>query len=348
MSSKGKIGLIGRVDPERTLFDGQTVKTRMMYQLLCSLYGEQRIQVVDTLDWRHRWLQVFAGTCRCLRDCDRIVILLSRNGRRVLYPCLARTARRKGAKVYQNLIGGRLDDDLDEYPRWAGYLNAFEVNWVESHELVRALSARGVTNAVYLPNFKYLDVPDISDARQYGYDWRFCIFSRVIKEKGVSDAVEAVEVLNREGGEVFSLDIYGPIDDGYRDEFDQLLAVSPHCAYKGSIAPEKSISTVMRYDALLFPTKWVKEGIPGTIIDALSAGVPIIGAKWQYYSEMLEDGATGFGYQFGHNELLDQEIQRFVGLTDDERNAMRHECLRRARAYTPQVVAEEVRRVIGE
>ncbi len=343
-----KIGLIGRVDPKRTLFDGQTVKTRMMYRLLCEMYDAERIEVVDTIDWRHNVLRIVAGTHRCLRECDDIVILLSRNGRKVLYPILARAAQRRGKRIYQNLIGGWLDGDLEQYPQWAGYLNAFTMNWVESHKLVDALVAKGVTNARYLPNFKYLDVPVIPDTREYGSRWRFCVFSRVVREKGIGDAMRAVEDVNGgDGDRTYSLDIYGPVSAGFEEEFDSLLTECPHSRYLGSVAPEESVAIVGGYDALLFPTRWQKEGIPGTIIDALTAGVPVISAHWLYYDELLEDGTTGFGYEFGHNDLLPDVIRRFVGLTDGERNAMRHACLERAKAFTPEAVADEIRREIG-
>jgi glycosyltransferase involved in cell wall biosynthesis len=347
-SEAKKIGLIGRVDPDRTLFDGQTVKTRMMHQLLCEMYGEDRVVVADTIDWRHRAPRILADTRRCLRECDDIVILLSRNGCKALYPVLARAARRRGKRIYQNLIGGHLGKDLGQFPKWRGYLSAFKVNWVESHALVDELASKGVTNAKYLPNFKFLDAADVPSTRTYDSNWSLCIFSRVIREKGVADAMEAVEGLSGDDSGTYSLDIYGPVEGTFQDEFDALLANCPRSRYLGSVSPEESISTIEGYDALLFPTYWYGEGIPGTIIDALAAGVPVIGAHWPYYGEMLEDGVTGFGYEFGRNELLPDAIRRFVGLTDDERNAMRHACLDRSKAYTPETVAGEIRREIGE
>jgi glycosyltransferase involved in cell wall biosynthesis len=170
-----------------------------------------------------------------------------------------------------------------------------------------------------------------------------------MEQKGISDAMRAVEGLNGRGdGRTYSLDVYGPVDGGYKTELDALLRECPHCTYRGSVSASESVGTVAGYDALLFPTKWRPEGIPGTTIDALTAGVPVIGARWQYYGEMLEDGVTGFGYEFGRNDLLPGAIRRFVGLTDAERNAMRCACLERAKAYTPEAVAGEIRREIGE
>ena len=345
MGSVKKIGLIGRLDLECTLFDGQTVKTRMMYRLLCEMYGEGNIVVVDTLDYRHNAARVTAETIRCLLSCKDVFVLLSRNGRKAFFPLLAFAAKHFGTRVYHNLIGGWLAQNLEEQPEQVAQLNTFNVNWVESHLLVDKLAEHGVNNACYLPNFKYLDFAELPEAKTYGQTYRFCTFSRVIEKKGIGDAIAAVEDLRAKGYDC-SLDVYGPIDDEYKAAFENALVACPGTEYKGCVAPEKSIQAIAGYDALLFPTKWRPEGIPGTIIDALSAGVPVIAAKWQYYDEMLEDGVTGYGYEFGRNELLTDEIERFMALGDGA-NGLRRGCLERAKGYSPEVVVGRIREAMA-
>lgn len=337
MGSTKKIGLIGRLDPECELFDGQTVKTRMMYRLLCELYGEENVVVVETKDYRHNAPRVVAQTVRCLLTCRDVFVSLSRNGRKAFFPLLSFAARHLHTRVYHNLIGGWLAQDLEECPKQVSYLNDFRVNWVESHQLVGKLEELGVGNAEFLPNFKYLDGTELPESRYYGPGYRFCTFSRVQELKGIGDAMDIVEKLCS-GGLDCCLDVYGPIDPSYKEEFETALSRCVHVEYKGCVAPEKSVQAIASYDALLFPTKWKLEGIPGTIIDALAAGVPVIAAKWQYYDEMLEDGVTGFGYGFGNNELLADEIKKFIELGNGA-NELRKGCLARAVAYSPEVVS---------
>ena len=346
MDSAKKIGLIGRLDPECTLFDGQTVKTRMMYRLLCEIYGEASIVVVDTLDYRRNAARVTTETIRCLLSCKDVFVLLSRNGRKAFFPLLAFAAKHFGTRVYHNLIGGWLAQNLEEQPKQVSQLNAFKVNWVESHLLVDKLEDHGLRNACYLPNFKYLDWVELPETKSYGPAYRFCTFSRVTEKKGIGDAMAAVEDLRVKGCDC-SLDVYGPIDDEYKVAFEKALTACPGTVYKGCVAPEKSIQAIADYDALLFPTKWRPEGIPGTIIDALSAGVPVIAAKWQYYDEMLEDGVTGFGYEFEHNELLAGCIRQFMAL-GNEANVLRKGCLARAKDYAPDAVAGIIRQAVNE
>ncbi|RDB54698.1 hypothetical protein C1881_10175 [Slackia isoflavoniconvertens] len=340
MGSTKKIGLIGRLDPECELFDGQTVKTRMMYRLLCELYGEENVVVVETKDYRHNAPRVVAQTVRCLLTCRDVFVSLSRNGRKAFFPLLSFAARHLHTRVYHNLIGGWLAQDLEECPQQVSYLNDFRVNWVESHQLVGKLEELGVGNAEFLPNFKYLDGTEVPESRYYGPGYRFCTFSRVQELKGIGDAMDTVEKLCSEGLDC-CLDVYGPIDPSYKEEFETALSRCVHAEYKGCVAPEKSVQAIASYDALLFPTKWKPEGIPGTIIDALAAGVPVIAAKWQYYDEMLEDGVTGFGYGFGNNELLADEIKKFIELGNGA-NELRKGCLARAVAYSPEAVSDVV------
>ena len=336
-----KIGFIGRLDQGCTLFDGQTVKTRMMFRLLCEEYGEENIVVVDTLDYRHNALRVTTKTIRCLFLCKHVFVLLSRNGRKVLFPLLAFAARHIGTNVYHNLIGGRLAKAVQENPGQVRQLNNFKVNWVESALLEKQLCDAGVKNAEFLPNFKYLENAEVQKTKTFGPSYRFCTFSRVHALKGVGDAMATVEQLCAEGYDC-KLDIYGPIDASFEEGFKQKLASCPHCEYVGCVAPEKSAQAISTYDALLFPTEWKAEGMPGTIIDALSAGVPVIGAKWEFYDEMLEDGVTGFGYEFEHNEQLEGCIEEFMALGNDA-NRLREGCLARAKLYTPEVALNIVK-----
>lgn len=336
--SAKKIGLIGRIDSSGMLFDGQTVKTRTIWRMLCERYGEDRIMVVDTTGYKQHPLRVLSQYLRCLRSCDDIVVSLSRNGRKFFFPLLCFASKHLNKRIYHNLIGGWLGRDVREHPKYAKYLDSFVVNWVESVKLADELNALGVKNVEYLPNFKMIEAigsADLSKASTPPY--RVCTFSRVIEQKGILEAIEAIELLNADkSGGPWELDIYGPIDDAFASDFQQALAGKPYVAYRGCVTPEMSVETIHEYWALLFPTKWELEGVPGTIIDALSAGVPIIASHWRYYDEMLADGETGYSFEFGGNvnDLVDA-IGRLKS-ANARLMEMRQNCIKRADSYSPK------------
>lgn len=337
MAKRKRIGIIGRIDPSESMFDGQTVKTRTIWRLMVEYYGAGSVVAVDTLDYKEKPLKVAWNLLHCLVSCRDVVVLLSRGGRNAIFPVLSFAANRFGRNIFHSLIGGWLGRDIDEDERGAlvKYLNSFQVNWVETHELAEALDARGVRNVEYLPNFKLISPISKLPEEPLHSPVRLCTFSRVQERKGISNAIESVDAVNEKYGYlVAKLDIYGPIDADYEHEFWKLLGNNVSSSYEGCVRAEESVSTLSTYDALLFPTEWAMEGIPGTIIDAFHAGLPVIASRWRYYEELLEDGKTGLSYPFEQHEMLEDALLRFLELDAGTVGSMRKECLSRAQRYS--------------
>jgi len=297
-------------------------------------------------------LRLICTFLKALLQNRQIIVMVSDNGRKVLFPMLY-YASKMGKEVYHYAIGGRLANDVREKPNWKKYVSGFESNWMESHELVDNLHRLGVKNACYLPNFKKLDIVyEDMLIREYKAPFHLCTFSRVMEEKGIEDAINAVREINNEyGKELVALDIYGPCDSAYRERLDSLLKEVPYCRYCGSIPSNESVTVLRDYYALLFPTHFLFEGIPGTIIDALSAGIPVIARRWQYCDEMLEHGKNGYIYSFDEPDKLKDMILYAVSHTDEICGMKKH-CINKAREYCEdyvmQFVAEKLRIAKGD
>lgn len=116
--------------------------------------------------------------------------------------------------------------------------------------------------------------------------------------------------------------------------------------YKGCVPAEDSTRILRQYFALLFPTKFPTEGIPGTIIDGYAAGTPVISAKWNSFADVVDDGKTGIGFeQLNINELMD--LLNVVALNPDIINSLRANCLKKAEEFTPSYAKELILRLIG-
>lgn len=343
-----RIGFIGRIDPDETMVDGQTVKTRTLYRYLVRRFGAANIRAVDTLDYRHQGGRVVRELIRCLHACDDVVVLLSSGGRRALFPILWLASQVLGVRVHHDLIGGSLADDVeaDASGRLVRYLNSFEVNWVETRALADRLRALGVRNVSHLPNFKDVDDVDVDPQAPRGRPRRLCTLSRVTPEKGIDNAVRAVAAINGDGPPVVTLDVFGPIEPSYEEHFRRLIDSVPHVRYAGRVPPERAAAAVSGHFALIFPTEWTGEGVPGTIIDAMHAGLPVVAGRWRYYGEMLQDGVTGLSYDFDRPELLEATIRELLALPEAEVVSMRRALLERARAYTPEAVFGEIARTL--
>lgn len=338
MKRTRRIGIVGRIDLSGNLCDGQTVKTRTVYRMLCERYGEERVVSVDTLNYRREPIRVLAEFAACLLLAEDIVVLLSRSGRRFLFPALFVSTKVLHRRIYHNLIGSGLPRDVRQRPALRRYLNSFARNWVESPSIVQELEKLGVDGVEYLPNFKQIVSADLGESYHRTSPVRFCTFSRVNNAKGVGTAVRAISEINsRNRGPSLTLDIYGPIDEDYRQEFVSLTRDVDCVAYKGVVSPEDGVGVLKAYAALLFPTEHPQEGMPGSIIDALYAGLPVLSARWPYYSDMLTDGKTGYSYPQGDPSGLERTIVEFLKASDAEIYAIRRECLRRSERYSAPV-----------
>lgn len=98
-------------------------------------------------------------------------------------------------------------------------------------------------------------------------------------------------LLSMEMGENIRIYVYGRKTDNY---FDSQLSAHPFIHYKGILQPSEVVPVLENSDVLIFPTHYEGEGCPGILVEALSAGLPIIASDWKYNSEFVEHGVNGF------------------------------------------------------
>lgn len=339
-----KIALVGRVATEIELYDGQTVKTRSLYNLLKEIEDIDHVFLVDTYEYKKHFLRVLFQSFNILINCDKIVLSISINGRKFFFPYFYYLNKIFRKDIYHSLIGGRLAQNIKEHPSWKRYVNSFKVNWVESRKIVEDLKAIGVSNAEYLPNFKHIRTLTNNELPKYDKEvFVFCTFSRVQERKGITDAIEAIKAINNQyGNQIAELDIYGPIDEEYAFKFNELIETNKGIVnYKGCINANQSVEVIKNYYALLFPTRYFNEGIPGTIIDAFAAGVPVIARKWHYCDEMISDKVNGLVYDFDKPEML-VETMCFAINHSELMNKMKINCLKKSREYMYESVKLQI------
>ena len=169
------------------------------------------IQKVDTYYKRRNPIKLIKDTLSCIFTTKDIIVLLSGNGMRFYFPILFFSKKVLKSRIYHDVIGGNLDQYVCEYPKFKKYLNSFEVNLVETKSMKDKLVLQGINNCEVMPNFKRLKIASIKP-EEIKEPYRFCMFSRVMKEKGVEDAVKAVEQINTQNRKkICELDIFGRI-----------------------------------------------------------------------------------------------------------------------------------------
>lgn len=345
-----KIGIIGRIAANSNLCDGQTVKTRILKDELKRKYHDSIFFIADTYNYKKHIFRLLYDIERCIRKSDVIFILLSGNGRKFIFPIVNILNGIYNKPILHDVIGGAFEKELLCNKKLQKYCNNFEVNLIESQKAVERLRKAGFSNIEYLPNFKRLPIIYTSEYRPKSNTFfKFCTFSRVIKEKGISNAAEAVININKDAGYLKAiLDIYGPIDDKYKNELESYINSSSGAVnYKGVVAYNESVFTLKNYYMLLFPTYFHGEGFPGTLIDAFSAGLPVIATDWHYNGEIISDHQTGLLYDVNEPQRLKELIEYSI-INTDMVNMLHRNCLKKAEMYSAERVMEIIARKIKE
>lgn len=288
--------------------DGQTVKTKNIYNELVRKYGEENISKIDTFNWKKHPIYFIRKCRKELRNTENLIILPAHNGVKVFVPFFNFWNKFYHKKIFYAVVGGWLPELLASKVWLTKEIRKLSKVFVETTKMKEDLSKLAIKNVEILVNFKSIPILNEKDLKyEYSRPLELCTFSRVMKEKGIEDAIDVVEKINEETNEiVYTLDIYGPIDKSYVDRFEKLKNTLPsYIKYAGCVDSEKSVEVLKKYYLLLFPTKFKTEGIPGTIIDALSAGVPVVASKWENYADILVNEENSF--LFNMNDLKEFE-----------------------------------------
>lgn len=339
--SKRKVGVIGHFGGSENILDGQTIKTKILCDELQKSTKWELIKV-DTYYKSKNPVKLIIDTFKCLKSAQDIIVLLSRNGMRFYFPLLYFYAKTFHTRIYHDVIGGNLNTYVERYPKFVKYLNSFRKNWVETDGLKNKLKKQGIVNCEVIPNFKRLNIAELENI-EFEEPYRFCVFSRVMKEKGIETAIDAIESINNQGNKEFcQLDIYGRIDEGYKEQFEKVMQKSSTAiSYKGVVSYEQSVEAIRKYYALLFPTYWDGEGFPGTILDAFSAGLPVIATDWNCNSEVVENEKNGILYPNNEIKNLKDAINWLIE-NKEKMQKMKKNCIESAKRYQPDKYIEYI------
>ena len=302
-----RIGVIGHFGGNQFFADGQTVKVKSLVEAFKQFAPDVIIDKVDTFYAKKSPLKFICSFIKCIIIDRKIIFFPATNSRKVLFPFFYYLGKCSVKEFYHDCIAGSMSKHLKERPKWVKYLGSYKANWMESPEEVRLLKEMGLGNVSYMPNFKHLNPLSEKELSEIVYKkpYKFCTFSRIEPLKGIEDALIAIKEVNKVYPNSAYLDIYGPIQPGSEEWFNEVLSkYNDVCHYCGVVEPNESVDTVKNYVSLLFPTQYFTEGMPGTIVDAMFAGVPVISRRWMWCDNMIKDRYNGLVYEFDHPENL--------------------------------------------
>ncbi|MBQ8782256.1 MAG: glycosyltransferase [Clostridia bacterium] len=334
-----KVGICGHFAFGDEQFNsGQKDKTQSVYSALVKVLGKNNVVALDTRGWQKNPLRLILQCKKLLAECENIIMLPATNGLKI-FPFLFETLNSfYKRKLHYAVVGGWLADFLKSNTNLIKSLKKLDGIFVEVPSMQRELNIMGFTNVHVMPNFHEVMILSTDELCFQSEPYKLCTFSRIRSEKGIEDAVEAVRNANAAlGRTAYTLDIYGLPDEDYKERFEELKSTfEPFITYKGFLSGTESISRELcSYFAMLFPTRYEGEGFAGTIVDAFSAGVPVIATDWKYNKEVVTHGIDGILYNVEDRGQLSIILIEAAD-NPDTINSMRKACLIRAREFSPE------------
>lgn len=138
------------------------------------------------------------------------------------------------------------------------------------------------------------------------------IVKRLIKEKCVDDAIQAVAKLGSQDRKRMRLRIVG--DGPERDRLKRMaeqLNVSQLTEFVGSIRYEKLVEEYHRMDIGINPSAF-EGGTSTSMLEMMACRVPVISVRAAGNDEIITDGETGLFYDCGDLDGLARQISRLI------------------------------------
>lgn len=337
-----KIGIIGNFGGNR--IGGQVTKTRELYSAMAERYGD--INKLDVYNMKGKYFCFIKGVIGVLLHSDSVVIILGDQSYFKVQPMILLINAIFRRRLFDVVIGGIRAQNAQKSKVRLYCEKRMQKIYVETRAMETQCKEIGLENVAYLPNFKnmrILALNEVASTRNKNDVLRLCTFSRIDSTKGIDTAIEVMHELNRPC-ECAALDIIGPVDEAYKDGFNRIMEDSkaPYIRYAGEIDGNNAVEALKNYDLLLFPTRWVAEGFPGTFLDAMASGLPIISSDNINFREIIQEGYNG--YLVKEAEGVDGYVRRLLELRDNPETLlnMKRNSLKEAQKYTTGSVLKQL------
>lgn len=339
---KKHISVVGVYGQGENFTTGQAVKCFELISWFKEKYGNIQIGVVNTYAWKKNPMKLFISMVKAFYSSDNIILMPAQHGLKVFAPMAAILKMLFKKQVHYVVIGGWLADMLSQHKILCKCVSSFEGIYMETEKMVCDLKKLGVKQALYMPNCrKYIDIQHLAIDKTSVI--KVCTYSRVVREKGILDAIKIIQQANEFLGEKkFFLDVYGKVAQEFKNEFEVAVAqnkdIVKYCGVKNL---DQGAETLRQYFCLLFPTYYNGEGFAGTILDAFVAKTPIIANDWKYNKDIIKNRENGFIYSFRN---IEQAAKYLCELYMDENLYMHLQkgCHISALMYSTDTILEEL------
>lgn len=331
-----KVTVIGYFGFETNQLDGQTIKTRNVYQLLRTAYDTE---FFDTQSLKNRKLNILPLLWMAFKY-KNIFYLGAQNNLRYFFPLLYLISKLRRGKIVYVTVGGWLYDFLKaNHPIYTYMVKNLQAVLVETEHLKVNLKSIGVERTEWIPNFRIKPEVKVNGVGRNDHAFKVVFMARVVKEKGIFlllDFYKSYLENTAEFNKHITLDFYGPVSDKDAESFyEGVSQLGEGVSYKGVLDPSAIYETLPDYDLLVLPTFYEGEGFPGTILDAYLCGLPVVTTNWKQIPEFVDDGGTGFLIESDVGQLT-EKIQKLVN-DPVLLNKLKLNAVNKSKEYSPDI-----------
>lgn len=341
--NKSKFLVLGYFGYRTNQLDGQTVKTRDLFRLLEE--NNMDPDFYDTQELQYGRISII-NLIKAVLNCATLIYLPAQNNLRLIFPLIFILSKVCKFRIHYFVIGGWLTEFVSHKPIHRYMLKHVEGIHSETLQMKNELEQHYCfRNIDVFPNFRFFSFkPTIYHERSR---LNLVFMARINKMKGIDMIFSLGQyiVTNKLENNV-TITFYGPILQQDKRYFEEELVKYPFMCYNGILQPTLIHSTLQKYDALILPTHYFTEGLPGSIVDSYISGIPVIVTAWKHSHEFVEDGKTGIVIPFfnGQNALNDA----IVSLLNNESYlaSLKKNALIRSNLFSQHVAWRRLREIL--
>lgn len=284
--------IIGNFGSNGNRFNGQSVKTREVYELIKMNLPKDNYRVlkIDTSNYPLTVSSIIK-LIKVTMQASRIVYLPGLRNLQFLFPILAISSFFNFSKFVLLAVGGQLGNYLSSHSLSKLMISRFRYIGVESAQLKNQIEQLGLQNLSIFPNFRIYDFKPKANPMQDVL--RVVFMARITPDKGCNILFNIAQKALCDGANIH-FTFFGPIDSEYQDEFHERLEKTSNSKYGGLLNSNQVLEELNKFDVMVLPSFYQGEGYPGSIIEAYIAGIPAIVSNWKALPELVIEGQTGY------------------------------------------------------
>lgn len=342
-----RIGVIGSFDRSNA-FDGQTIKTIEIVNVLTRKYGEKNIGQYSYHAIKNNPVKLFSMLFSAVKNSKQLILVIRGAAMNNLVKVVQKINLLFKRPMHFILVGSSLYNIICDNKALIKSAKKFKTIFVEAEKIRDDLKSIGVDNTYILRNFKNIKLFKKNELTyQKKPPFNLIYFARLEPMKGIRECIDVIKEINTDDT-IFTLAIYGFINKEFVDEFNELQKTFPdYIEYLGIGNGMKSSEIINKYFLQIFPTKYKTEGLPASILDSFFAGTPVVASRWNYYDEVIEEGKTGLSFEINNFAEL-KTVLLECAKNPDKINSMRENCLNEAQKYLPENISKKLFETLEE